>query len=280
MRLEPFAVGVCSWSLKVRSIPELRQALAHVGTRVVQIACGDPQHATWEEGDRFPEVIGAANLELTGAMIGFAGEDYTTPQSIKQTGGFGNLATRAERLERLQWALDRTRALGLRDLSLHAGFLPERGDPARHSFLATLARVGELAGASGVSVAFETGQETAQLLRETLDELQCPHLGVNFDPANMLLYDTGDPVEAVQTLAPHIRSVHAKDAVRPTTPGAWGQEMPLGQGAVNIPRFVRALKAIGYRGPLCVEREAGASGRHLAEIATAVTYLRRCLAEP
>ena len=65
---------------------------------------------------------------------------------------------------------------------------------------------------SGITLAFETGQETAELLRTTLDELQSPNIKINFDPANMLLYDMGDPIRAVELLGPSIRSVHVKDA--------------------------------------------------------------------
>src|SRR5207245_8048883 len=109
---------------------------------------------------------------LTGAMLGFPGEDDTTPQTIQKTGGFGNPATRAERLERFRWALDRTKALGLSDMMLHAGFIPEPKTPDRKPFLDTLAKVSDLAKTKGVTIAFETGQETADLLRLTLDELK------------------------------------------------------------------------------------------------------------
>ncbi len=114
---------------------------------------------------------------------------------------------------------------------LHAGFLPEPGDPDRKPFLDTLGKVSELAKAKGVTVAFETGQETADLLRRTLDDLKCPNLKVNFDPANMLLYDKGDPIRAVEILGPDIRSVHVKDANRPTMPGDVGRGGAAGPGA-------------------------------------------------
>jgi sugar phosphate isomerase/epimerase len=278
MSIEPLAIGVCSWSLQVKSVPELKRLLDRLGIDVVQIACGDPHHAAWEEGDHLPEVARAAGFRMTGAMLGFPGEDYTTPQTIQHSGGFGNPATRTERLERFQWALDRTRALGLTDLMLHAGFLPEPGNTDRKPFLDTLARVADLAKSKGVTVAFETGQETADLLRLTLDELKCPNLKVNFDPANMLLYDKGDPLRAVEILGPNIRSVHVKDANRPTIPGAWGDEVPLGQGQVNIARFVQTLKKAGYRGPLCIEREVGNQEERLADLAHGIRYLKACLA--
>lgn len=275
--LPPLATGVCSWSLQVGSIPELRRFLDELGVDLVQIACGDPHHASWDEGDDMPAAALAAGMTLGGAMLGFPGEDYTTPATIKRTGGFGDPDTRAERLERLAWAVDRTRALGLTDLMLHAGFLPEPDDPARPAFLETLAKAADVAAAKGVTLAFETGQETAELLARTLDELARPNLMVNFDPANMLLYDMGDPVRAVEILGPRIRSVHAKDAIRPAVPGEWGREVPLGEGEVDFPAFLRALANVGYRGPLFVEREVGDQPARVRDIARGLRFLRETL---
>ncbi len=276
--VEPLAIGVCSWSLQVRSIPELKGFLDQLGVDVVQIACGDPHHASWEEGDAMPQAARAAGFRMVGAMLGFPGEDYTTPQTIRETGGFGPKHLRAERLQRLEWALQRTRELGLTDLMFHAGFIPEPGDPERKEFLNTLAQAADLAARYGVTIAFETGQETAQLLRRTLDELRCPNVKVNFDPANMLLYDMGDPIEAVRILGPDIRSVHAKDAFRPKVKGTWGEEVPLGQGAVNIRLWVQTLYEVGYRGPLLIEREVGTQAERLRDIAHGIRYLRECVA--
>jgi sugar phosphate isomerase/epimerase len=279
MAVEPLAIGVCSWSLQVSSISELKRLMDKLGVNVVQIACGDPHHAAWEEGDKLPQAAKAAGFRLTGAMLGFPGEDYTTPATIQKTGGFGNPATRAERLERFQWALQRTRDLGLQDVMLHAGFLPEPNDPDRKPFLDTLTKLSDLAKARGVTIAFETGQETADLLRRTLDDLKCPNLKVNFDPANMILYDKGDPIRAVEILGPDIRSVHVKDAIRTEVAGAWGDEVPLGKGEVNIRKFIETLKKVGYRGPLCIEREVGTQEQRLADIAHGIRHVRDCLAE-
>jgi sugar phosphate isomerase/epimerase len=280
MPIEPLAIGVCSWSLQVTSVPELKRLMVGLGVDVVQIACGDPHHAAWDEGDAMPQAARAAGFRMSGTMLGFPGEDYTTPQHIQRTGGFGDPAMRPERLERFKWALERTRALGLSDIMLHAGFLPEPGTPDRKPFLETLARVSQLAAEKAITVAFETGQETADLLRRTLDELRCPNLKVNFDPANMILYDKGDPLRAVELLGPDIRSVHVKDANRPRVPGTWGEEVPLGEGQVNIREFVKRLKKVGYRGALCIEREVGNQPQRIADISHGIRLLRECLAEP
>lgn len=275
--LPPLTLGVCSWSLQVSSVAELSRLLGNLGTQVTQIACGDPHHASWVEGEAMPEAALASGLTLTGAMLGFPGEDYTTPQTIQATGGFGPETLRAERLDRLAWGLQRTRELGLTDLTLHAGFLYEPGHPARRAMLETLAKAGGMAEEAGVTLAFETGQETADLLRQTLDDLAMPNLKVNFDPANMLLYDMGDPIRAVEILGADIRSVHVKDALRPKHPGEWGEEVPLGEGEVDIPRFVAALQSIGYTGPLVVEREVGDQPSRVKDIAAGLNLLQKCL---
>jgi L-ribulose-5-phosphate 3-epimerase len=278
MALEPLAVGVCSWSLQVKSIPELKGFMDRLGTNLVQIACGDPHHAAWDEGDALPNAALSSGLTLGGAMLGFPGEDYTTPKTIEKTGGFGDPATRPERLERLKWALERTIALGLTDLMLHAGFLPEPTDPARKPFLDTLAKVSQLAKDKGITIAFETGQESAALLRRTLDDLKCPNLKVNFDPANMILYDKDDPIKAVELLGPDIRTVHVKDAIRTKVPGTWGEEVPLGKGQANIKLFIQTLKKVGYRGPLFIEREVGNQQERFDDIAHGIAFVRECLA--
>jgi len=149
MAIEPLAIGVCSWSLQVKNVPELKGFMDRLGIDVVQIACGDPHHAAWDEGEAMPAAARAAGFRMSGAMLGFPGEDYTTPQTIEKTGGFG--------------------------------------DPARKALLDTLAKAGQMAADKGVTLAFETGQETALLLRLTLDELKAPNIKVNFAPANMLL---------------------------------------------------------------------------------------------
>ncbi len=182
MPIEPLAIGVCSWSLQVTSVPELKRLMDGLGVDVVQIACGDPHHASWDEGDAMPRAARAAGFRMTGTMLGFPGEDYTTPETIQKTGGFGDPTTRPERLDRFRWALDRTAALGLTDIMLHAGFLPEPGTPDRKPFLDTLATLSRLAAEKAMTVAFETGQETADLLRGTLDELQLPEPQGQFRP--------------------------------------------------------------------------------------------------
>ena len=176
--------------------------------------------------------------------------------------------------EIFRYAVDKTAELGLQCLCSHAGFIPEEDGPERSSFLDCIAEAAQYAGDKDVLFTMETGQETAALLRRTLDELKLPSLRVNFDPANMILYDMGDPIEAIEILGPDIAHVHAKDANPPQTNGEWGEEVPLGDGSVGMAAFAEALAKAGYRGPLVVEREVGDQAERIAAIKHGISVLR------
>ena len=275
---EQWKLGVCSWSLQVKNVPELERLLGEVGVGWTQIALGDPHHASWDESDEeFIKKVREASFAMSGAMLGFPGEDYTSPQTIRETGGFGDPALREKRLEILRWGVKKTKALGLDIMTAHAGFIPAVDAPGRQEFLDCLRRALDSAAESGITIAFETGQETAELLRATLDELKHERAKVNFDPANMLLYDKGDPLDAVRILGDALVHVHAKDARRPTTPGQWGEEVPLGEGTVDIPAFLNVLREVGFTGAIAVEREVGNQAERIRDISAGVALLKKLI---
>jgi sugar phosphate isomerase/epimerase len=159
-------------------------------------------------------------------------------------------------------------ALGLELVTFHAGFVPhDPADPDFSKMVARLAAVAEIFAAADMTVALETGQETAAGLASLLVVLDRPNVAVNFDPANMLLYGKGDPVEAVRLLGRWIRQVHVKDAVQSAVPGTWGEEVAVGTGQVDWPAFFAALADADFTGDLVVEREAG--DQRVADIRTA-----------
>ncbi len=248
-----------------------------VGAAVTQVALGDPNHASWKEGSDIVKALKRSHLDISATMIGYPGEDYTTPQTIKATGGFGDPATRKERLEIFKRAVDMSAELGVKILASHGGFIPEPGDPGRMPFLDCLYDAADYAEKKGITFAMETGQETAELLRRTLDELALSSLKVNFDPANMILYDMGDPIHAVEVLSQDIVHVHVKDAKATRAPGAWGEEVPLGDGEVGMSDFLEALAAIDYSGPLVVEREVGDQAQRIEDIRNGVHLLRKII---
>lgn len=191
-------------------------------------------------------------------MFECAGEDYSTLETIRATGGIAPDNTWPQNLAGMHTHAANADQLGLRLVTFHAGFLPH--DQAEPNFFKMLQRIEKVVGIfaeKNINIALETGQETAQSLAVFLQKLDCPTLGVNFDPANMILYGQGDPVTALQILAPWIRQVHIKDAKRTTVPGAWGREVVVGTGDVDWSRFFATLREINFTGNFVIEREAG-----------------------
>lgn len=253
-------ISVCSWSLQPRDMGDLVGKLKQLGLDKVQIALLDlvqldDKRKHFELGH-----LRSAEIGFTAGMMSFPGEDYTTIDHIRRTGGF---------VPDDQWPLRRQLAregarlaseLSISMIGTHVGFVPA---PGRPGYDIVRDRVREVAGdfaSFGVDLLMETGQENADELLAFLNDLSAPNVGINFDPANMILYGAGDPIAAVATLGRHIRHVHAKDATPSDRPGEkWGEEVPFGKGDVNPARFLKALHLIGYSGPIAIEREAGNS---------------------
>jgi sugar phosphate isomerase/epimerase len=204
------------------------------------------------------DAFGAARVGILSGMMSTIGEDYTSLASIARTGGLRPDVHWVENLANARQDARIARELGLPLVTFHAGFLPhERRDPERTKLVTRLRTVVDVYADQGVRLGFETGQETAATLLEFLDELDRPAAGVNFDPANMILYGMGDPVAALRALGPRVLQVHVKDALPAARPGTWGEEVPVGAGAVDWPAFFATLDAVQPTVDLVIEREAG-----------------------
>lgn len=252
----PHRIGVCSWSLHPQSPAELAERVRAAGMRGVQLHLDPIRLGKWSE----PQTIGrlrAAGIEIYSGMMSMSGEDYTTLETIRNTGGVRPDATWTNNLDAARVNARLARRLGLSLVTFHAGFIPQQHGPDRDRMIDRLRQIVDVFDDAGVRVGFETGQETAQTLMETLTALDRPHAGVNFDPANMLLYGMGDPVAALSLLAPRVVQIHIKDAMPSPTPGVWGDETPAGNGAVDWTRLLRVVVQSGLGVDLLIERESG-----------------------
>lgn len=260
-------LAVCSWSLQPQNPQHLAAELQSVGIARVQLAL-DPLREAPEIWGRTESVFREQNISVVSGMFGCVGEDYSTLETIRKTGGIAPDATWRQNLQNIRATVDLAAKWQIKLVTFHAGFLPH--DESDHSFAKMLDRLAEVAdifAAKKIALGLETGQETADALAALLRKLNRENVGVNFDPANMILYDKGNPVEAVRTLAPWIRQVHIKDAGRTRTPGTWGEEVVVGTGDVNWREFFAALNAAGFSGNLVIEREAG--NQRIADIRAA-----------
>ncbi len=251
-------LAVCSWSLQPRNPAELFAQLQQVGITRVQLAL-DPLREFPAVWDGFGALCEPHGVTVVSGMFGALGEDYSTLETIRQTGGIVPDATWAENLGHIQTAAGLAAQLGLPLVSFHAGFLPhEESDPDYQKLQQRLRQIAGIFAEQDIALALETGQETAASLRAFLETLACPNVGVNFDPANMILYGKGDPIEAMRVLGPWIRQVHLKDAKATAQAGTWGEEVIAGTGDVPWPAFFTTLADLGFGGDICIEREAGA----------------------
>lgn len=258
MNLHGHDIGVCSWSLQPRDLDDLLTRLRPLGLWHVQLALADFVAADEPAREAMVKTASTAGLTLTAGMINFDGEDYTTIASIRRTGGYAPSDAWEKRKSTTVSSGKVASSLGIKLLSTHVGFIPMSSDP---NYRVMVERVGEIASELdklGITFLMETGQESASELLQFINDLSARNIGVNFDPANMILYGAGDPIEAIGTLGRHIRHVHVKDAIGSEHPGTkWGDEVPFGTGQVNPREFLDALKEAGYTGPLIIEREAG-----------------------
>jgi sugar phosphate isomerase/epimerase len=217
-----------------------------------------------------------AEFTIVTVVAAYVGEDYTDLPTVQRTVGFIPREYRQERERRTYAVSDFAAALGVKSIACHIGFVPEdHNHPDYVAVRDMVRRICDHAAAHGQTFALETGQEPALVLLQFLKDADRPNLGINFDPANMILYGTGDPVAALDVLGPHVLSVHCKDGDWPPAdpPGSLGTERPLGEGSVGLPRFLDKLKSIGFRGPLNIEREAQDQQERYRDIQAAVKLL-------
>lgn len=250
-------IGVCSWSLRPESPASLASAVGDCGITAVQLALAPMLNGTWSASET-RRTLDDHGIAVLSTMLETKAEDYSTLESIKRTGGLRPDEHWDANLDAAKRAVELVQEFGAQLVTFHAGFLPhDPSDPLRSVMIDRIRLVHNIFAEADIDIALETGQESAETLRELLEELQLPRLGVNFDPANMILYDMGDPIEALKALSPWVKQIHLKDAVRTIAPGQWGTEVPMGAGDVNWANFFEAVKAAELEVDMCIEREAG-----------------------
>lgn len=264
-------LAVCSWSLQPSDPEDLIAKVSEAGLNAIQLAL-DPLRSKPLVWGEIREAIATADMTLVSGMFGTVGEDYSSLESIRRTGGVVPDETWDANWKNIQQNAKLAKALQLPLVTFHAGFLPhEETDPKFPVLIDRLRRLADLFGEYNIELGLETGQETAETLDRFLDKLDRPNLGVNFDPANMLLYDMGDPIASLQSLLPRVKQCHIKDASRPSS-SEKGREEPVGEGDVDWKRFLNTLEEAGYEGNLVIEREGG--NDRVADVRKAVAQIR------
>lgn len=231
-------------------------SVKELGVATVHLHAPGRAFRTAEKTAAIKDQFAAAGIEISVVFAGFPDEDYTTPETTEQTVGLVPLDRRVRRLEETLAIADFAAALGVDAVGMHLGFVPEASAPDFAAVVEVARTVCDHCRRHGQYFHLETGQETADELLAFIGAVDRENLAVNFDPANMILYQAGPPLEALDRVGRFVRSVHCKDAAIERRPGQpWSEDAPLGQGDVDIRAFLLKLRDLGYEGPLTIERE-------------------------
>ncbi len=188
-------------------------------------------------------------------------------------------AMRAARIDALRQASDFAKLVGIGQVQTHCGFIPENPtDPLYQGVAEAIRAVAQHCHDNGQNFLMETGQETPTTMARAIRDVNMPNLGVGLDTANLILYGKANPVDAVDILGPHVRSIHAKDGKWPTDPDKLGEEVLIGRGLVDFRAVFSKLHRLGYRGAVTIERETSGP-QQIEDVRQEKLYLEKVLNE-
>ena len=256
---------------------ELLEQMVEVGLETVQIQVWNWDLATEQNAEKLLAMLDG-KLRVTSVWGGWSGPAVWNFIEGPTTLGLLPKACRAQRLQDLKKDADFAQLLGVHDMATHVGFVPEQPcDPVYAELVDAVKEIADYCGERGLHFNFETGQETPTALMRLLNDVDRENVGINLDPANLILYGKANPVDALDFYGSKIRGVHVKDGNYPK--GNFrelGEEKQVGEGSVNFPIFLPKLLKGGYQGDLYIEREINGEER-AADIKKTIKYLKTFL---
>jgi len=187
--------------------------------------------------------------------------------------------SRSARIDALKQTSDFAKLLGVPRVQTHCGFIPE--NPRDALYEETVLAIREIAmhcAANGQDFLMETGQETPTTMKRAIEDVNQPNLGVGLDTANLILYGKANPVDAVDMIGSHVKSVHAKDGKWPTDPMKLGEEVLIGTGLVDFMQVFTKLHKLGYSGAITIERETSGP-QQIEDVKKEKAYLEGIIAQ-
>ncbi len=248
-------IGTCV-TFDATPLAEKFKNLTALGLHHCQLMSWDQSQRTDE---RVQEVLDACkeyDVTITALWCGWEGPVQWNFYGGQETLGLVPEAYRYARIQNIKQGADFAKKIGVTDIVTHMGYVPENPyDPHYSGFVAAVAHLAEVLKANGQYLLFETGQETPVTLLRLFEDVGFDNLAVNLDPANLILYGKGNPVDALDVIGKYVRGVHGKDGKYPTSGRELGWEMPMGQGKVDFPALIKGLHELGYDGCITIERE-------------------------
>ncbi len=235
-----------------------------MGFSSCQLGCWTMRYFNDAKAEEVRAAMKKYGVEISTFWCGWSGPTAWNFYEGPLTLGIVPAEYRFKRIEELKAGADFAKKLGVKNVATHMGFIPEVPTSEQYcAVVASIRNIAEHLKENGQNLLFETGQETPVTLRRTIEDVGTGNLGINLDPANLILYGKANPIDALDVFGDLVMDIHAKDGCYPTCGNELGEEKPIGAGKVDFPRFIAKLKEIGYNGPLTIEREiTGEQQRH------------------
>jgi len=275
--VEPWPIGVIARFDDHGAGLPFEKALTS-GITVLQLKVPIAENRTEENAQKILDALEKHNITLTCVVSGFAGESYRTIPIVQETVGLAPEKTRRVRFEEFKTVSDFAKRLGAPSVQFHLGHVPQDVTSKEYWDVVKITRDAcDYVFDNGQWLNLETGQETGEALLQFIRNVNRLNLHVNFDPANMILYGCGEPIEALQLVGQFVRSTHCKDARWAKEPGEeWGEEVLFGTGDVNAELFLKTLHSFNYDGPLIIERENKESPeKQYEDVLKTIEYLKQ-----
>lgn len=251
-----------------------------------ELGIGVCQFNTWNNSAELTEELALdvkAEAEKQGIEISAVWRGWSGPAAWNFTEGPITLGLvpecyRADRIYDLKVGSDFAKALGVKRIITHMGFLPENSTDSNFpDVVAAIKEVAEYCLANGQELLFETGQETPITLLRTIEAVGTGNLGINLDPANLIMYGKANPVDALDVFGKYVMELHGKDGVYPTSGSELGAEKKIGDGKVDFKALLTTLNSIGFNGNIIIEREISGE-EQIKDILFAKEYFENILA--
>ena len=262
--------------------PNIDEKIAKVkelGLDNCQLSCWNIQNMTDEYVEKTTAALKKYGVTVTALWCGWCAPVVWDFYDGHLTLGLVPREYRHARMNILLKGAEFARKLGITDVITHVGFLPENPSSTEYQeIIACLRHICKILKSHDQYFLFETGQETPVTLLRTIEDIGTGNVGINLDPANLLMYGKGNPVDALLVFGKYVRGIHGKDGVYPTDGQHLGKEKPMGEGLVNYPLFIKRLHEIGYDGAITIEREISGE-KQIQDILSAKSILENLFDE-
>lgn len=285
-------VGIITDNL-ASNIREAILRAKELGVKGIQIyAIGgemDPDNLTKKDRRELLDFIKHNDLVVSALCGDFGGHGFQDPKE------------NPKKIEKSKKIIELAKDLEANIVTTHIGIIPEdKSCKVYNDMYEACYKLNEAACEMDAYFAIETGPEPCERLKNFLDLLNGKRVGVNFDPANMVMVTGDDPVKGVYTLKEYIVHTHVKDGIRykpidpkdlygyigykpmshekiseMVTKGEYFREVPIGTGQVDFDNYFKALEDIGYEGFLTFEREV--KGDFMSQLKKEIDFVKKYL---